>query len=224
MKMSVENDYSFPVGVGSGHVQSKDLALGWYNLTYFGDSWQLTDEKKPILCQLKGCVDFGTLTALMGPSGSGKTTLLNCINGDKWSGLSNKSRIYVSKFEKIRSCYIVQKAKEQLMMDLTVKEAVLYSSWIKNRNVKINHEKNIHSILSDFMLNDCANNLLKNCSGSEQKLVSIAIELTELNKPNLFCFDEPTSGLDSTVAEQAKIISHFKLLKNFFTFFRLWCV
>ncbi|XP_054169300.1 ATP-binding cassette sub-family G member 1-like [Oppia nitens] len=39
------------------------------------------------------------------------------------------------------------------------------------------------------------------CSGGEQKRVTIALEMTSLVKPNLLCIDEPTTGLDSEAAE-----------------------
>ena len=58
------------------------------------------------------------------------------------------------------------------------------------------------TILNDMLLNGCKDDLVVNRSGGEQKRLSIGLELTSLNKPNLMCIDEPTSGLDSRAAEK----------------------
>ena len=90
-------------------------------------------------------------------------------------------------------------------MKLTVKESLMYSSLLKNyqiRKYKFNHEDNIQRILDDMLLNECQDNLVGLCSGGEQKRLSIAIELTSIVKPNLMCIDEPTSGLDSHATEK----------------------
>lgn len=58
-------------------------------------------------------------------------------------------------------------------------------------------------MLGEMMLNDCANTLVANCSGGEQKRIALAQELmAREDQPNLICIDEPTSGLDSNAAEQ----------------------
>ena len=90
-------------------------------------------------------------------------------------------------------------------MRLTVKESLMYSSQLKNyqiRKYKFNHEGNIETILNDMLLNGCKDNLVVNCSSREQKRLSIGLKLTSLVKPNLMCIDEPTSGLDSHAAEK----------------------
>ena len=181
-----------------------NFAIAWINLTYLKKSL-FSNKEKIILNKLNGQINFGTLTALMGPSGAGKTTLLRCINGLNQSHLSNDSLFYVSKTKSIRPSYIVQDPKEHLLMRLTVKESLMYSSLLKNyqiRRYKFNHEDNIQRILDDMLLNECQDNLVGLCSGGEQKRLSIAIELTSIVKPNLMCIDEPTSGLDSHATEK----------------------
>ena len=90
-------------------------------------------------------------------------------------------------------------------MRLRVKGSLMYSSKLKNyqiRKYKFNHEENIEKIISDLLLTDCQDNLVVNCSGGEQKRLSIGLELTSIVKPNLMCIDEPTSGLDSNTSEK----------------------
>ena len=184
--------------------QNENLAIAWVNLTVSKKSW-FSKQTTIILDNINGQVNFGSLTALLGPSGAGKTTLLNCINGFNQSDISNDSVFYVSKTKSIRSCFIVQEYKQHLIMKLTVKESLMYSSLLKNyqiRKYKFNHEENIEKIISDLLLTDCQDNLVVNCSGGEQKRLSIGLELTPIVKPNLLCIDEPTSGIDSNASDK----------------------
>ena len=64
------------------------------------------------------------------------------------------------------------------------------------------HISNVQKLLTDLTLNDCADTLLSDCSGGQQKRIVVALELTAEIKPNIICIDEPTSGLDSNAAEQ----------------------
>ena len=189
--------------------QEKSLALGWYDLTYSRS--RFLGNKKQILKRLKGKINFGSLTALMGPSGAGKTSLLRCINGINQNGLSKETRMYISKNYKLRSCFIVQEQREHLLMNLTVKESLLYASLLKNRPLKnqldqpyiqFDHKKNIDNLVNELMLTNCFNTKVSRCSGGEQKRLSIGLELTAKMQPNLICIDEPTTGLDSHSAEK----------------------
>ena len=191
--------------------QNENLAITWVNLIYLKRSL-FSNREKVILNKINGQINFGTLTALMGPSGAGKTTLLRCINGFTQSNISNDSMFYVNKTKSIRQCFIVQEQKEHLLMRLTVKESLMYSSLLKNyqiRKYKFNHQENIGKILNDMLLNECKDNLVGLCSGGEQKRLSIALELTSIVKPNLMCIDEPTSGLDSHTTEKVSITNDF---------------
>ena len=207
---------------------SKIFAIGWNNLSY---SIKTIFNKKIIFNNLKGKIDFGTITALLGPSGAGKTTLLKCIYGIKRSGLSIQTQFYVNKSIKIKPVFIVQQHKHHLLMNLTVRESLKYSSLLKNSKSKsnkeihrtevksidnlvqivldqmeFNHNANVNKILSELMLTNCADNKVSQCSGGEQKRLSIGLELTPKIKPNLMCIDEPTSGLDSYAAEQVFLV------------------
>jgi ABC-type multidrug transport system ATPase subunit len=158
---------------------------------------------KVILNGVNGAVNFGTINALMGPSGAGKTSLLKCINGKIKSGLGNDSKIFLNSDEKIRSCFIGQHDNEHLFMGLTGKQNMIYASKLKNSGIdcKLDHEMNVKNLLKDLMIANIENTRVENCSGGEQKRLSIALEMTSYIKPNLLCIDEPTTGLDSNSAE-----------------------
>ena len=206
------------------------------NITQLTNSTETSNKKKIILKNLKGKIDFGTITALMGPSGAGKTTLLQCIYGIQQFGRSIETEFYVNKFIMIQPVFIVQQHKQRLLMNLTVKESLLYSSLLKNdkirkRNqntdstnqfsneIQFDHNANIDQILAELMLTNCSANKVSQCSGGEQKRLSIGLELTSKVKPNLMCIDEPTSGLDSYTAQQVCLVfSIFNFQFSIFNF------
>ena len=207
---------------------SKIFAIAWNNLSYLTGT---SNNKRMILKHLKGKIDFGTITALMGPSGAGKTTLLQCIYGIQQLGRSIETEFYVNKSIMIQPVFIVQQHKQHLLMNLTVKESLLYSSLLKNHNIRkrnqntdstnqfsnqiqFDHHANINQILAELMLTNCSDNKVSQCSGGEQKRLSIGLELTSKVKPNLMCIDEPTSGLDSYAAEQVFLV--FSILNYYF--------
>jgi ABC-type multidrug transport system ATPase subunit len=78
--------------------------------------------------------------------------------------------------------------------------------------LKIDHESNAMNLLSELMASDIADTKVEDCSGGEQKRLSIALQMTQRIKPNLLCIDEPTTGLDSNAAEVVK----FKSIKFIF--------
>jgi ABC-type multidrug transport system ATPase subunit len=168
-------------------------------------------KEKIILNQLNGCVEFGSLNALMGPSGAGKTSLLRCLSGRYQTLLTDETRIYLSKFEKIRTCFISQDEREHLLEGLTAKQILIYASKLKNSDKRLDHEMNVKNLMTEFLISDIEDNCVQNCSGGEQKRLAIALELTSQIKPNLICIDEPTSGLDSNAAEVVGFVNNIFL-------------
>ena len=178
--------------------EQNKMAVAWIDLTFYGQS-VFNRRKDPILNAINGCVDFGTITALMGPSGSGKTTLLKCINGRLKT--SEDSKIYLSADRDIKPCFIEQEVSDHLLNGLTAFQAVVYASKLKNLNKECDHKSNARKLMSELMIGDIEKTLVENCSGGERKRLVIAQELSAIDKPNLLCIDEPTSGLDSNAAE-----------------------
>jgi ABC-type multidrug transport system ATPase subunit len=176
------------------------ISIAWIDLSLRIPKQNFSKEKI-ILRQLNGCLNFGSLNALMGPSGAGKTTLLKCINGRNMKLLSNQTKIYLSKFMKIRTCFISQDVTELLIKGLTAKQTLIYASKLKNSDRNVNYENSIKILINDLLISDIEDTNVENCSGGEQKRLVMAMELTSYIKPYLLCIDEPTSGLDSNAAE-----------------------
>lgn len=189
---------------------NESLAIAWVNLSVFKKSL-FSKKKTVILNNINGQLHFGTLTALIGPSGAGKTTLLRCINRLNQHNLSNESLFYVNKTKFIQSSFIGQNYKQHLIMKLTVKESLMYSSLLRNYKIRNNHlhQDNIAYILDELLLSDCQDNLIVNCSSEEQIRLAIALELTSMEKPNLMCIDQPTNGIDNNANE--KVNKNFAL-------------
>jgi ABC-type multidrug transport system ATPase subunit len=187
------------------------LSIAWIDLTLRIEKTFFREEKI-ILNQLNGCVEFGSLNALMGPSGSGKTSLLRCLNGRYKTLMTDETRIYLSRFKKIRTCFISQDEREHLLNGLTAKQSLIYASKLKNCDKNLDHQKNVKDLMKEFLISDIENICIENCSGGEQKRLSIALELTSQIKPNLLCIDEPTSGLDSNAAEVVSLVNNISKL------------
>lgn len=206
------------------------VIIGWRNLTLYksGSVYEMglaSVAGQPILQNLDGLFYFGTLNALMGTSGAvsfvlfcllfctfakllinifkkqGKTSLLKILNGRGKTRLSDETEIYLSKFAKIRTCFIAQEVSGHFMLGLTSKQTLIYASKLKNTQSSVNHEQIAMKWLHELDLDDTANTLTELCSGGERKRLAVAIELTSLQMPNLICIDECTSGLDSNSAE-----------------------
>ncbi|CAG2120665.1 unnamed protein product [Medioppia subpectinata] len=72
---------------------------------------------------------------------------------------------------------------------------------------KFDHQMNVRRLLSELLLEDCADTTVQRCSGGERKRLTVGLELVQQTKPNLLCIDEPTSGLDSNSAEILYVLS-----------------
>ena len=193
--------------------KNSDILLAFTNLTLYPKRSLLANpfirqhhEMTPILQNLNGQFNFGTLNAIMGMSGAGKTSLLKVLTGQNGSQLSPETTFYLSRKAPLRPVYIAQHVTNALFLSLTSNQALVYSSMLKNANesTKIDHKTRALELLEELAMPEVANRKIELLSGGEQKRLVIAQELTSLKMPNLLCFDEPTSGLDSSTAEKVK--------------------
>ena len=147
------------------------------------------------------------MVALMGPAGAGKTTLLKALNGytPPASGnvLFNNSDLYKSyDLFRLQMGYVPQ--DDIVHAQLTVREALYFSTKLRTDLTDAEIEKRIDSILEQLGILDKKNTKIgspeqKVLSGGQRKRVNIAMELIT-DTPVLF-LDEPTSGLSSYDAE-----------------------
>lgn len=182
--------------------QQLNISIAWRNLSY--EAKDLFFNRKLILRQLNGHLEYQSLNGFLGPSGAGKTTLLNCLNGTLRSGMSSNSEIYLSLQEQqtpvIRM--IEQHVHETILNQMTIRQVLYYAFRFKNdRRHWFEMDRHITKVLSELLLDESIlDNKFKLCSGGEQKRVAIAQELMSLQQPSFLFVDEPTTGLDSNSA------------------------
>ncbi|KAI1298170.1 ATP-binding cassette sub-family G member 1 [Halotydeus destructor] len=190
------------------------LSLIWNDISYMLPKTILSkclpwikpnEEDRQLIKSHSGSISSGQLVAIIGPSGAGKTTLLRCISGRQTEGLTGDVHVqYSDDFrgkKKISIAFLDQ--KDSLLDRLTVRESLTFASRIKNGGWSGNstkHHQVADQIITQFGLVSCANNQIINCSGGQQRRLSIGLEL--INAPKFLLLDEPTSGLDSSSALQ----------------------
>lgn len=112
-------------------IPDSDLGLAWLDLSYIiSGFWG--KKSRAILNGITGRVNFGTMTAIMGPSGAGKTTLMNCIMLRDTLRLSNDTKFYISRYKKLKTCFITQNQLTHLVNGLTALESLIFASKLKN--------------------------------------------------------------------------------------------
>lgn len=147
------------------------------------------------------------LVALMGPAGAGKSTLLKALNGysPPTSGqvLFNRFDLYKSyDLFRLKIGYVPQ--DDIVHAQLTVREALYFSTKLRTDLTDAEIEARIDSILKQLSILDRKNTLIGSpehtvLSGGERKRVNIAMEL--ITDTPVLLLDEPTSGLSSYDAE-----------------------
>ena len=117
--------------------------------------------------------------------------------------------------------------RDNLFMNFTVKETLVFASKMKNTGSSsssmnssgmdngltqysdmhegamstfIDHEKEAIKVIKYLNLESCAKTRISRCSGGQVKRVCIGVEL--ISKPEILVLDEPTTGLDSSTAFQ----------------------
>ncbi|KAI8777536.1 protein white, partial [Biomphalaria glabrata] len=167
--------------------------------------------EKPILTDVSGLVQPGTLVAILGASGAGKSTLLNVLTSRNTNNYILSGDIRVNGWQIGRciqgiSAYVQQ--DDLFITTLTVREQLQFRALLR-MDKKLDKESRlgrVEEVIREMGLTKCANNTIgdpggtKKCiSGGERKRLSFASEA--LTNPPIFFCDEPTSGLDSFMAQ-----------------------
>lgn len=112
--------------------------------------------------------------------GAGKSTLLKCLFGT--ANVKYDGKLYVQN-KQVKAVFITQNEQDHLLMNLTVEEAIYYSSNLK-MNKSADNDK-IEQLIEQLELTNCRSTLVKSCSGGQKKRIAIAQELVGSIKPRL---------------------------------------
>lgn len=138
----------------------------------------------------------GEIIALLGPNGAGKSTLIKQMMGliKSTSGsihLFGEDIQANSKFITENVSYYAQ--DPHAITSLRVWESVYFSSRLKGLN-KASATKEADRLIEQIGLEKNKNDYIKNLSGGQKRLISVALTLT--GNPKVLIFDEPTNELD----------------------------
>lgn len=156
----------------------------------------------PVLKEITATIHDGEFVAIMGPSGSGKTTLLNVISGfisadggkvildgqDILTGEENE----LAEIRQHKLGFVFQDF--MLLNGLTIRENIFLPQIIAGKP-KSQMEKNTHTLLEVFGIEEIAEKYPAEVSGGQKQRASIARALS--NNPSIILADEPTGNLDS---------------------------
>ncbi|KAK3496165.1 hypothetical protein B0T13DRAFT_279784 [Neurospora crassa] len=187
------------------------LSFGYDQLTF-----ALKNSKRPILQNVTGSINSGSLTAVMGGSGAGKSTFINVLMGKtqytKGSVTVNGIPGKLKQYKKLIG-YVPQ--DDIVLPELTVYENIMHSAKIRLPRTwnDSDIETHVNVVIDCLELSHVRDSLVGSVgkpviSGGQRKRVSIGMELAAA--PMAIFLDEPTSGLDATSA--SSIMSTLKAL------------
>ncbi|KAI0009176.1 hypothetical protein F4779DRAFT_385925 [Xylariaceae sp. FL0662B] len=161
---------------------------------------------RPILQNVTGSIERGSLTAVMGGSGAGKSTFVNVLMGKTTNTggavMINNVPGKIKRYKKLIG-YVPQ--DDVVLAELTVYENILHSARVRLPRTWTDDEIRAHveSVIDCLELSHVRDSLVGSVgkpviSGGQRKRVSIGMELAAA--PMAIFLDEPTSGLDATAA------------------------
>jgi len=167
-------------------------------------------------------VKYGERVAILGPNGAGKTTLFNQISGEYFPTdgkiiMCGRDVTYMKNYDRVKLGLSRTFQITELFWDMSIIENVvlalmgirsskkfrLFSSLRSNTDLF----KEAEELIAIVKLQDKKNELIKNLSYGDQRLVELALSLA--SKPKILCLDEPNAGL--SLAESSTMV---KVINN----------
>ncbi|KAI1118600.1 hypothetical protein F5Y14DRAFT_220152 [Nemania sp. NC0429] len=186
--------------------KATDASQFGLSFSYTNLSFQPRGASKPILQNVTGSIERGSLTAVMGGSGAGKSTLVNVLMGKLTNtGGSVAVNNIPGKLKRYKKLIGYVPQDDIVLPELTVYENILHSARIRLSRTWASADIKAHvdSVIDCLELSHVRNSLVGSVgkpviSGGQRKRVSIGMELAAA--PMAIFLDEPTSGLDATSA------------------------
>ncbi|OTB03679.1 hypothetical protein M426DRAFT_60073 [Hypoxylon sp. CI-4A] len=186
--------------------RATDGARFGLSFAYSNLSFHPKGAARPILQNVTGSIDRGSLTAVMGGSGAGKSTFVNVLMGKTTntggSVMINNIPGKIKRYKKLIG-YVPQ--DDIVLPELTVYENILHSARIRLPRAwkDVDIKAHVNSVIDCLELSHVRDSLVGSVgkpviSGGQRKRVSIGMELAAA--PMAIFLDEPTSGLDATAA------------------------
>ncbi len=163
-------------------------------------------------------VKQGERVAILGPNGAGKTTLFNQISGEYFpsdgkiimygqdvTNMKNYNRVKLglSRTFQITELFWDMSIIENLVLALIgvrkFKKFRMFSSLKSNTDLF----KEAEELIAIVNMQDKKNELIKNLSYGDQRLVELVLSLS--SKPSILCLDEPNAGL--SLAESRTMVN-----------------
>lgn len=186
--------------------KATDAARLGLSFQYANLSFQPKGMSRPILQNVTGSIDRGSLTAVMGGSGAGKSTFVNVLMGK----ITNTGGVVMvndapNKMKRFRKQVGMVPQDDIVLPELTVYENILHSAQVRLPRTWAGKDIRAHvdSVIDCLDLSHVRNSRVGTVgkpliSGGQRKRVSIGMELAAA--PMAIFLDEPTSGLDATAA------------------------
>ena len=200
--LSANPDFQVFMRYISRLIKTKDVGLSF---DFEGLEFEPTPGKK-ILKGVSGCIQSGSMWAVMGGSGAGKSTFFNVLMGKtRHTGGMIKVNGHPKDMAKYKKLIGFVPQDDIVLPELTVRENILHSarcrlpmSW-NDRDI----QAYVDALISCIGLSHVQHSLVGDAnkpvvSGGQRKRVSIGMELAAA--PMCIFLDEPTSGLDATSA------------------------
>ena len=168
----------------------------------------------PVLWQVNGTVDRGTMLAIVGPNGAGKTTLLKSVLG-LITPISGRISFFGGTYAEYRKriAYVPQRMSVDWDFPATVLDVVLmgrygHIGWIK-RPGAVDYDE-AHFALEQVGMGKYRHEHIGQLSGGQQQRIFLARALVQ--NADLYLMDEPFDGVD--VVTERTMISLLKQLRD----------